>query len=331
MRSHGSPFEVYIGNRAYLVNPSILLTFLPQIPPPLASDPLSLFPSGDRYMVKAWTYIFDHIQDVTHYGHSVALLDRLESSYKQKGRRHRGHHDDCDPTVEVFIRLGEIFSFHSGCGHHPEFFDSMCTFFTRHCDRIIERSPEDAVECLYALEGMGKQIRAALSCVVRSHYFDDFMDTLGDMCIEEQDWVLSPEAHEELQTMGGQVDDRKRQQHNAIMRISGQRRGSFWRGGRPRGLLRGNELGRTHLMEMVIHEPGKLLIQNGGRGGEHIRHHGRRQRCLESAYDSEDISDDDFDFEVDGCRRRRRGHRRSRREIEMAMGFDGRQTRMIDW
>lgn len=295
----GPIVEVYIGSKSFSVCLDTIAVFLPHLDLSLAADPLALFPYVDRYIVQALTYLFHHLEEVSEDGSSAALIDRLEDFYKRSNRRHRGLHSQYEPIIEVFVRLGMILAPYGGLGHHPELFDAMCTFFTRHCESLIQRDPCWVVMCLWALERMGERITAALTCVVRSPYFDEFMDVWEEMREAEQSDILTRRTIEDLVTMGAQVFKRKRPRH----------RGSFGRGGfgRRRGSWRGDDLPPAVLFKMAMYRPEKVLVQFDGHGGRqrHLRH--TMQRPLQLAYDSDEISDVEFDLEGLGHGRRRRG------------------------
>jgi len=313
---------VYIRGRPFLVSLNTTHRFLPLISREDLISPLYAFPPPDRYMVQALTYLFDHIHKVSIYGASAILLDRLERSYKQSGRRHRSPDGQYHPTVEVFIRLGEILTPNGGWGHHPELFDHMCTFFTKHCETLIRLDPYGVVECLIALDRMGERITAAVTCVVRSPYADEVINAVFEKCAADDEYVLSPRTMADLERMGAQAGGRQRRHHQEAMRFPGRRRGSLTYGGR--GLRkscfwRGDHLPVKRLMDMVVHSPENLIVSFGGHGEGRRRLGHRMPHSLESLYDCDGISDDDSDFE--GFVRGRRHPQRLLHGPQREMGF----------
>ena len=306
----GPTIDVYIGPKSFSVCLDTIAVFLPHMDLSLAADPLVLFPHGDRYTVQALTYLFHHLEEVSEDGSSAALIDRLEDFHKRSNRRHRDLHSQYEPIIEVFVRLGMILTPYGGLGHHPELFDAMCTFFTRHCESLIQRDPCGVVRCLWALERMGERITAALTCVARSPYFDEFMNVLAEMSEAEQSDILTWRTIEDLYTMGAQVVDRKRPRRREPIRFPGGMRGSFGRGGfggRRRGLWRGDDLPPAVLFKMAMYRPEKVLVQFDGHGGRQRHLRRTMQRPLQLAYDSDEISDNEFDLEGLGHGRRRTG------------------------
>lgn len=320
---HNYPIEISICHKRFLVSSGTLIAYLPGMPPSEVAHIVYMLSRADLYMAKAMAYVFDHMQEVTEHDTSAALLDRLENSYKQKARRHRFH--GYHPTIETFIKLGDIFSFEA-FGHHPQFFDAMCTFFTRNYESMLRRDPYEVVECLRALEGMGERITAALACVVRSPYYGDFEEALQEMYEEEGDYALTDHSMEELQTLDSQVDARRRRQRREMVRLPGRRRGPCGRGGLGRGLLNGTDLRTSKLVNLAVERPEQLLVQLGRPGGGHRRLEGRGMRHLEQFYDTDGESDDDSEFE--GYPRRGRSGHRLRKEMEW-MGLARRPMAMI--
>ena len=282
--------------KRFLVSCPVLLEHLPYLTvfgPTVW--PMQEVPEEDEHTKVALLYLFEHLSEITKYGTSAALLDRLEDSFKRDSWRRD------DTTVDIFCNLGRVLQ-PGWWGCSIEVFSALSTFFTRNCEKIYERDPESLVLYLCALNYMRWPMTEVLACVARH---PDLAELVLLYAQDDEDPPLDLEVVEELRMMTGQ---RIRREEGGLFRAGHRRWGKLRKEGRRKPghgrFIRGDQLGVLGMLEEWDRRPENVIVKvDGGRAGLRKAEQ-RRLRSLEH-YDSLDSSEDEFGFEYSGHGRRR--------------------------
>ncbi|MCJ1316880.1 hypothetical protein MMC15_002201 [Xylographa vitiligo] len=225
-----------------------LYQYLPLLPSAQRIDAHRLVSSSewDQPMQTAFLWLFTHLSEVSQTGTSGALLQNLESSYKHPRRRSNRliHSHGRDPrarhhTVSIFDRLAYLLRRY---GYHPDLFVHMSTFFTRHCDTMIQRRPYDALMCLRGLRAIGGDIDSVLACLsCHSRSAGKLLRLADSVEAWQQSEILPDDVRGDLAQLVVQKAGRMRGRvlggggGGGMIRVGGGKR-------RPGTVLRGDEL-----------------------------------------------------------------------------------------
>ena len=290
---------VILRNRRFEVDMEVLLTYLPCAGRRLREPILDfsyLQGREGRLNEKALTYIFEYLEEISHYNISNALIHSLERLWEKHHRHAKAYGGPGYKTLgELFHQMCEVLNPKSlGC--NVEIAGILSDYLTRHCDDIMRSDPLVAFSMVVSLQYLQAPTNNALTFIMQ--HKNGGWKLVQELRRLQQIYgpnTVSSEAIANLEVLASLDEQRLVQMRDGRHFPSARLQDAV--GMVPR-LIRADDLHRSQVQEMLERRPDRVLVQMSGTLGD-MNENGR--------FDP----DDDYSSEDEEDYRLARPHRRT--------------------
>ena len=278
---------VILRSRRFEVDTEVLDAYLPYVRRRLRQPILDfsyLHGREGRLNEKALTYVFEHLEEISHYNISNALIRSLERIWKQHHRQAKAYAGNGYKKVgELFYQMCEMLS-PKVLGCNVEIAGILSDYLTRHCDDIMRSDPLVAFSMVVSLQYLPVPTNNALTFIMQ-HKNGGWKlvqelrrlrqiygpDTVSSDAIATLEVLASLDEQRLTQLCGGR--------HFPSTRLQGAV------GMVPR-LIRADDLHPSQVQQILARRPDRVLIQMSGASGD-MNEDGRLDSDDESSSEDE--------------------------------------------